>query len=735
MTALWFRTDLIEVDDTRDPRRAKLIDAVSGRVARLSRHDLSLLRTYRPRLKQARADQLSADQSEADLVPPSLVADALRMGLMNRRVVPRPSRWARIWASGPARWLCIRVPLFSVDRLAQQLSRQSGLLFHPLAVAVWSLAIMVCAASVLFGWQRAIESAGRMHLWGEQSAGGWLAIAIVFVLTKVAHELGHATACRRSGAACGEIGMMIFAGVPCPYCDVSLVSRLDSAASRAGVMLAGIYVELVLASIATVCWWLSGPGMVQAIALNVMMVCGISTVLFNANPLMRLDGYYVLADVIATANLRGRAAAAWQGLITSRLAGWPRGRVAFSCGEAALAAYHGAAVVYRLMVMVAIAWMVFAVSGSIQMRPLGIALVMLLAVPLLGSVMGTTMAVLAGKGPWHASPAPRRWAIVAAVITITGLILFTPIRREVIVSGRVDVARWTPIHASRNGWIVQMQHDYHAPVRQGDPLWQLDDPQLQFELVAWNSRQRLATLQSAALRRSALHDDSTDMAWDLDAANRRLVNSQLQSLVDRQTKQTVLAPMSGILLPPEIPATRSGNGQTTGTPAVAAEHADGTAAGRYVTAGEYLGRVGDPTSWCVTLVVEARHRRLIRPGQVVRTIGDLGDDTTAPWSVDTVVGSISEIQPNDHPTASNRQVSSSLGSLWDDSSRQFEVRCDLPSGSLSAPLDASTEQATRVTPASWATVPMGSHVIAKIRVADESLWQKSKRWMREAIGG
>ncbi len=709
MTAIWFRTDLIEADDSCDPRRAKLIDAVSGRVAKISRRDLATLRRF--------GDDTSpqADHATAGGDTAALVNDAIRMGLMTRRANLGQRPWQQLWASGPARLICIRLPLFSIDRLAQRLSQRSDMLFHPLAIAFWSFAILLAAASVLVGWDRAVLSAGRMQLWGEYSMAGWAAIAAIFVLTKIAHELAHAAACRRGGAACGEIGLMFFVGMPCPYCDVSLVSRLDSAMARAGVMLAGIYVELVIATIATAVWWIASPGPVEAMALNVMIVCGISTLVFNANPLMRLDGYYVLSDMIGTSNLRARATAAWQQLVSSRLGNWSRGRAPITMAETSLATYHAASAVYRITVMLAIGWMVLAIADSVQMRPLGMAFVAMLVLPMLFAVTSGISGVISGKGPWGQSHWSRRGAVVLATSVIAAIVLLTPLRREVVVTGILDVADATPIHATQSGWIVDRQVDFESPVISGQSLWQLDDPRLRLELAAWDNRKRLASLQSAALRRSALSDNSPDMAWDLDAANRRLVESQLQSLVDRSERLVLTSPASGILLPP-TPNTQR---QTGVGDRLAETRAD--MVGRYADAGEYLARVGDPNRLAVTLYVDARHRRLIREGQAVRLIGDFGDATTVPWTAETVVGQISEIRQGDQ-TATVPSMS-----VWNPSQKQFDLRCDLPD-------DASATWIESYNSGSLATLPIGAEVIARIRVGDESLWDRAVRSIRESLG-
>jgi putative peptide zinc metalloprotease protein len=95
-----------------------------------------------------------------------------------------------------------------------------------------------------------------------------------------------------------EIGVMMLVLTPCLYCNVSDSWMLPNRWHRAAIGAAGMYVELVLASIACFIWWFTVPGPLNYICLNVMFVSSVSTVMFNANPLLRYDGYYILSDVL-----------------------------------------------------------------------------------------------------------------------------------------------------------------------------------------------------------------------------------------------------------------------------------------------------------------------------------------------------------------------------------------------------------------------------------------------------
>src|SRR5262249_23003170 len=132
----------------------------------------------------------------------------------------------------------------------------------------------------------------------------WIALGVV----KVIHEFGHGLSCKAFGGEVHEMGFLVLCFSPAMYCNVSDAWTLPNKWHRIIISFAGIYVELMIAAMATFVWWNSASyPFINYMALALMVVCSVSTVFFNRNPLMRFDGYYVLADWLEIPNLRDRS--------------------------------------------------------------------------------------------------------------------------------------------------------------------------------------------------------------------------------------------------------------------------------------------------------------------------------------------------------------------------------------------------------------------------------------------
>ncbi len=144
-------------------------------------------------------------------------------------------------------------------------------------------------------------------------------IWLTYPCIKTVHELAHAFAVKKWGGEVHEMGLMFLLFIPIPYVNASASSVFANKWQRIAVSSAGILAELFLASLALFLWSLAEPGLIRTVAYNVILIGGVSTLLFNGNPLVRFDGYYVLSDLLEIPNLAQRSHAYLGSLLYSHI--------------------------------------------------------------------------------------------------------------------------------------------------------------------------------------------------------------------------------------------------------------------------------------------------------------------------------------------------------------------------------------------------------------------------------
>jgi len=385
--------------------------------------------------------------------------------------------------------LALRVPLLDPDgflRVTEPLVRPLFSIFG--AIAYLALIIYGVVLAVL-NWDGLTENLLDRVLSTESLA----LLLITYPVVKAIHELGHAYTIKRWGGEVHEVGVMFLIFVPVPYVDASDSLAFPNKWLRALVASAGILVEVGLAAIAMIVWVNVEGGLVRAFAFNVMLISGVSTLLFNGNPLLRFDGYFVLSDLIEIPNL-GRRANQYIGyLLQSRLFGIKEAKnPATAPGEPAWFVFYAvAAFIYRIFITFAIILLV-----STKFFSLGI----LLAV---WSVV-LMFVVPAAKHVWFLLASPRlrhrrgrALGMITGVISLIAVAIFVvPIPYSTISEGVVWVPGDGAVHAETDGIVQRVAVNQGASIKVNEPLVYLEDPLL-------DARVRLleATVAEIQLRR------------------------------------------------------------------------------------------------------------------------------------------------------------------------------------------------------------------------------------------
>jgi putative peptide zinc metalloprotease protein len=199
--------------------------------------------------------------------------------------------------------LALRFTLFDPDRFLSFVAPLFRPLFTVWGFIAWAVLVMAGGIVAAINWQAMTGAA----LENAVTAENVVLMLLIFPIIKAIHELGHASAAKAWGGEVHECGVMMLVLMPVPYVDASSSSAFGEKWRRAVVGGAGIMVELALAAVAVFVWVLAEPGLVRAVAFNVALLGSVSTLLFNGNPLLRFDGYYVLCDLVEIPNLAQRA--------------------------------------------------------------------------------------------------------------------------------------------------------------------------------------------------------------------------------------------------------------------------------------------------------------------------------------------------------------------------------------------------------------------------------------------
>ncbi|HIE97773.1 MAG TPA: HlyD family efflux transporter periplasmic adaptor subunit [Planctomycetes bacterium] len=270
--------------------------------------------------------------------------------------------------------LYLRLPGWDPERTLQWIYPYLAWMFwKPL---VWTCMLFVTTAWLMLGAQFD-EFQSRLPEF--QSFFGWPNLIYLWVtlgIAKIIHEFGHGLSCHHYGGECHEMGMMLLVFSPCLYCDVTDSWMMKNKWHRIIIGAAGMYIEVIISAIAIYVWWFTRPGMLHFLALNTFFVTTITTVIFNANPLMRFDGYYMMSDFLEIPNLRAksdkmlRESFSWYCLgIESRPDPFMP-----ETGKAWFIAYAIAAWCYRWVILVSISMFLYTVLKPYDLQSLGVSL-------------------------------------------------------------------------------------------------------------------------------------------------------------------------------------------------------------------------------------------------------------------------------------------------------------------------------------------------------------------------
>lgn len=209
-----------------------------------------------------------------------------------------------LWGKVISSFLFLKIPLIDPSAWLGKLSHAIRFAWTPwfvgscLALYLWTIGFLVVHRSAFNG-----------DILNFLSPGNFMLLWATIIVIKACHEFGHATTCRHFGAEVHEMGVCLICFTPCGYVDASDAWMLRHKRHKLYTTIAGIFTELIIACIAAHLWIFLPDGFARSLAFNAMLVASVNTLVFNANPLMKFDGYYVMCDLLEIPNLRAKAIA------------------------------------------------------------------------------------------------------------------------------------------------------------------------------------------------------------------------------------------------------------------------------------------------------------------------------------------------------------------------------------------------------------------------------------------
>jgi putative peptide zinc metalloprotease protein len=373
-------------------------------------------------------------------------------------------------------FLFFKLPIFHPDKLLGVLDRTVGRLLFSNAAGVAAVGL------VLLGLWNVLMNMDRFARlpYNLLSVQNLAVLYGVFVVTKIFHEFGHGMAAKHFGGEVSSMGVMLFIVTPSFYCDTSDAWMIPSRAARLWINAGGIVVELVIAALASFVW-LNTPddGLLNQVALNVMISCSVATLFFNANPLLRYDGYYFLADLLEIPNLMTKGRQFIGYYLQKHLLGLKPDVPPDQKRAGWLVAYAAASTVYRWVVLFGIVFLLHYFFDRYGMGPIGVFLAILYVVMTVVLPLLKTLKFL-----WK-----QRWDLVKRLTYMAGaaaaglaaltLVAFLPtrnsIREPLVVLSESD----EPIFVRTPGFVAAVERDAGDRVRAGDVIVRLHDPTLQ----------------------------------------------------------------------------------------------------------------------------------------------------------------------------------------------------------------------------------------------------------------
>ena len=488
----------------------------------------------------------------------------------------------------------IQFKVFNPDKFLDRTVRYVRWIWTPPVVAVWVVAAVWTIGVFAQNFQPIFQ--GIYELYAFLGKPLLDIIQFFFILSFIGgiHELGHAYAVKIYGGEVRDIGVALLYFTPAFYCDTTDAILFPSKWQRLWVTVAGIYIEGFVCSIATAVWVMSYPdSLLHELAFKTMLFTGVSTIFFNINPLIKIDGYYALSSVLEMPELREESFRYLGALFQNRVLRLPVEVPVVSRRKRRIYWIYGVlALAYTAVIMRFIGGLLYNLYAK-YFPNAAIALLLLTLYRLFRKrvrlVTRTAKLFYLDKKDLIMSPRKRRPLILGAGLALV-LLVFPWTHRTVRAPIVLEPVTQARLEAPEDAVITEVLASEGELVASGQPLFRLHSA----SAVADDAGHRVQRIRFEREASGARVEGSPSDAFE---AERRQssVASALESDAARRELLTVRSPIAGRVLTPRLADMR----------------------GRAVQAGSLLVEIGDSRQLRADLEVSERLLDDLRAGQPV----------------------------------------------------------------------------------------------------------------------
>ncbi len=476
--------------------------------------------------------QLLSQLYQANLLHYDLAADAEELF---RRQKERKDRELKARLLGI---MFARIPLVDPDRFLQRLLPFFGWCVGKVGLLLWLIVIALGGKSVMDHWPQALAESRHVI-----DTPNLLLLYVALIGTKLLHELGHGLFCRKYGGEVHTLGVMFLIFTPVPYVDVTSSWSFRNRWQRILVASAGMMVENFVAGLAAIIWARSAPGPIHAVCYNIMFVASVSTLIFNLNPLLRFDGYYIFSDLIDVPNLYQRSLLHLKHWWKRHVFGVRKSRSpAITSRERRWLGFYGVlSGIYRVLVFAGVLLFVadtFLILGILMAVACIIGWILLPAFRLVRYL---------AQSPELDQVRPRAWLAVAGLtLGLLAFLQFVPFPAHIRAHGVVEAKEFREVVTEAPGFVRNMPTQPDLQVQPRTTLMRLENEELTAALD--QAASQLAEID-ARLSLARVQDPAALEALEKRAIAARQRHAELEA---DERRLTVSAGMAGVwsFLPP-----------------------------------------------------------------------------------------------------------------------------------------------------------------------------------------